>query len=347
MKDLLKKMAQVANELDLQGLEKEANKVTMSMLKVAQTVPSGMLQERMQQGQFKLQQSSLDEINKFISEHNLSREDAYSWITGKFGPRQANDWAAMTSGQPGAAGGQAGQAAGGAGGAAGATGAAGGVAGGQAGGAGAAGVAGGQAGGAAGVQAGGGQGGTITYDAARQRGLITEDGKSVTYSLVSPSFEEISQNIRTFMQFNKDRDRYDVAQNRNAILNITQLISNSSQILKSRPYLLQKEMTALNSMAMGIYKSLQDLVGSFGTQSYMGLSAQDVEYTREELDKARESVGVLVNQIVNCNIIMPPQGQATTPASSAKPLYGPPVSNPSGLGRPKDLTDFVNRNKIP
>jgi len=36
MKDLLKKMAQVANELDLQGLEKEANQVTMSMLKVAQ-----------------------------------------------------------------------------------------------------------------------------------------------------------------------------------------------------------------------------------------------------------------------------------------------------------------------
>jgi len=29
MKDLLKKMAQVANELDLQGLEKEANQVTM------------------------------------------------------------------------------------------------------------------------------------------------------------------------------------------------------------------------------------------------------------------------------------------------------------------------------
>jgi len=339
MKDLLKKMAQVANELDLQGLEKEANQVTMSMLKVAQTVPSGMLQERMQQGQFKLQQSSLDEINKFISEHNLSREDAYSWIKGKFDARQANDWAAMTSGQPGAAGVAGGQAAGGAGGAAGATGAAGGVAGGV--------QAGGASGAAGGAGASGGPGGTITYEAAQQRGLITEDGKSVTYGLVSPSFEEISQNIRTFMQFNKDRDRYDVAQNRNAILNITQLISNSSQILKSKPYLFQKEMTALNSMAMGIYKSLQELVGSFGTQSYMGFRAQDVEYTREELDKARESVGVLVNQIVNCNTILPPQGQAATPASSGKPPYGPPVSNPSGLGRPKDLTDFVNRNKIP
>lgn len=327
MKDLLKKMAQVANELDLKGLEKEANKITQDMLKIAQTVPSGMLQERMQQGQFKLQQSSLDEINKFISEHNLSREDAYSWIKGKFDARQANDWAAMTTGQPGAAGGVAG--------------AAGGVAGGPAG---VAGAAGGQVGGA-GVA--GGQGGTITYEAARQRGLITEDGKSVTYGLVSPSFEEISQNIRTFMQFNKDRDRYDVAQNRNAILNITQLISNSSQILKSKPYLFQKEMTALNSMAMGIYKSLQELVGSFGTQSYMGFRAQDVEYTREELDKARESVGVLVNQIVNCNIIMPPQGQATTPASSAKPLYGPPVSSTSNLRQPKDLVDFVSTNKIP
>ncbi len=36
MRELLRKMAQVANELDFKGLEKEANQVTMSMLKVAQ-----------------------------------------------------------------------------------------------------------------------------------------------------------------------------------------------------------------------------------------------------------------------------------------------------------------------
>ena len=38
MKHLLKKMAAVANELDINGFEKEANEVTMSMLKMAQGI---------------------------------------------------------------------------------------------------------------------------------------------------------------------------------------------------------------------------------------------------------------------------------------------------------------------
>jgi hypothetical protein len=35
MKDLLIKMASIANELDSIGLEKEANKITQDMLKIA------------------------------------------------------------------------------------------------------------------------------------------------------------------------------------------------------------------------------------------------------------------------------------------------------------------------
>ena len=49
MKDLLIKMASIANELDSIGLEKEANQVTMSMLKVAQA-PKDYL-ARQQSGQ--------------------------------------------------------------------------------------------------------------------------------------------------------------------------------------------------------------------------------------------------------------------------------------------------------
>jgi hypothetical protein len=100
MKDLLTKMASIANQLDINGFEKEANEVTLAMAKMAQAVPSGMLRDRMQQGQFKLENDALARINGELSKFNLpSKEDKYYWITGKYGPRQANDWAAVT-GQP-------------------------------------------------------------------------------------------------------------------------------------------------------------------------------------------------------------------------------------------------------
>jgi hypothetical protein len=55
------------------------------------------MQERLNQNQYKIQQSTIDEINKFVADHTLSKQDAYAWITGKYGPRVANDWSAAGS----------------------------------------------------------------------------------------------------------------------------------------------------------------------------------------------------------------------------------------------------------
>ncbi len=99
MKALLIKMASIANELDLNGFEKEANEVTEAMARMAQVSPPppAQMKERLKQEQYKIQQSTINELNKFVTDHNLSKQDAYAWITGKYGPRVANDWSATQS----------------------------------------------------------------------------------------------------------------------------------------------------------------------------------------------------------------------------------------------------------
>jgi len=95
MKELLKKMASIANELDLNGFEKEANQVTASMAKMARMAQT--VEERGEQ--YKISDSSLRELDKFVKDHTLSLEDAYAYIKGKYGERQANDYAAWARGQ--------------------------------------------------------------------------------------------------------------------------------------------------------------------------------------------------------------------------------------------------------
>lgn len=95
MKELLKKMASIANELDLNGFEKEANQVTASMAKMARMAQT--VEERGEQ--YKISDSSLRELDTFVKEHTLSLEDAYAYIKGKYGERQANDYAAWARGQ--------------------------------------------------------------------------------------------------------------------------------------------------------------------------------------------------------------------------------------------------------
>jgi hypothetical protein len=95
MKALLIKMASIANELDLNGFEKEANQVTESMARMAQP---NLMKQRMEPGQYKISQPALKEIQDFVATHQLDVPDAYAWVLGKYGRGQANEWRASIEG---------------------------------------------------------------------------------------------------------------------------------------------------------------------------------------------------------------------------------------------------------
>ena len=88
-------MASIANELDLNGFEKEANQVTEAMARMAQP---NLMKQRMEPGQYKISQPALKEIQDFVATHQLDVPDAYAWVLGKFGRGQANEWRASIEG---------------------------------------------------------------------------------------------------------------------------------------------------------------------------------------------------------------------------------------------------------
>jgi hypothetical protein len=83
MKNLLIKMASIANELDLNGFEKEANQVTEAMVKMAQAqTPSGVSQRGVQYNAN--QESDFKKILDNPAFKNLPEDILYNVAKGLF-----------------------------------------------------------------------------------------------------------------------------------------------------------------------------------------------------------------------------------------------------------------------